>query len=170
MKVRMERLAVSLGVAVALAMGSSGADAATANGDLNVQITIVADCDLVTPATLNFGATQGVLAANVDQETNLLITCTTSTPFNIGLDAGANESTTDDVTTRRLKSGSNFIGYQLYRNPAHSQVWGNTIGTNTFAASGTGVEVQYPVYGRVPPQTTPPIGTYTDLVAVTVTF
>jgi len=47
---------------------------------------------------------------------------------------------------------------------------GNTVSTDTVAATGNGASQSYTVYGRVPAQTTPAPGTYTDTVTVTVTY
>ena len=49
-------------------------------------------------------------------------------------------------------------------------MWGNTVGTNTIAGTGSGGSQSYTVYGRVPPQTTPAAATYTDTITVTVTY
>jgi len=49
-------------------------------------------------------------------------------------------------------------------------VWGNTIGTNTVASTGTGAAQSFTVYGRIPSQTTPAPATYTDTITVTVTY
>jgi spore coat protein U-like protein len=49
-------------------------------------------------------------------------------------------------------------------------VWGTTIGTDTVAGNGNGTSQTLTVYGRVPPQTTPPAAVYNDTVNVTVTY
>jgi spore coat protein U-like protein len=67
-------------------------------------------------------------------------------------------------------NGTNTVGYQLYRDTGRTQVWGTTIGTDTVAGTGNGTSQAITVYGRVPPQTTPPAATYNDTVNVTVTY
>ena len=49
-------------------------------------------------------------------------------------------------------------------------MWGNTVGTDTQAATGTGAAQTYTIYGRIPPQTTPAPATYSDTITVTVTY
>ena len=49
-------------------------------------------------------------------------------------------------------------------------MWGNTVGTDTVSATGSGASQAYTVYGRVPMQTTPAAATYTDTITVTVTY
>jgi len=141
--------------------------AATTTSTFTVSITLAATCTINSASTLNFG-TQGVLSANVDQTSTIQVTCTNTTPYNIGLDAGTGSGAT--VTTRKLTSGGATVNYSLYSDTGRTTVWGTTIGTDTVAATGNGTGQNYTVYGRVPPQTTPAPGTYTDTITVTVTY
>ena len=76
-----------------------------------------------------------------------------------------------NVAARRMQGlGGATVTYSLYRNAAHTQVWGVIIGMNTVPGSGTGLSQNLAVYGRVPPQTTPSAGVYSDTVVVTVTY
>ena len=88
--------------------------------------------------------------------------------YNVGLNAGTGTGAT--VAVRKMTSGANTITYSLYKDAARTTVWGNTFNTDTVAATGTGVAQTYDVYGRVPPQTTPQPGTYTDTIIVTLTY
>ncbi len=67
-------------------------------------------------------------------------------------------------------NGTNTVGYQLYQNAGRTTVWGNTPGTDTVPGTGSGASQTLTVYGRVPPQTTPPAATYNDSVTVTVNY
>ena len=141
--------------------------AATATTTMTVQVSITATCTINSASTLNFG-TQGVLATNVDQTSTLQLTCTNTTPYNIGLDAGTGTGAT--VATRKLTSGANTVNYTLYSNSGRTTVWGNTVSTDTVAGTGNGSGQSYTVYGRIPAQTTPAPGSYTDTITVTVTY
>ncbi len=141
--------------------------AATTTSNFTVQVTIGTTCTINSASALSFGS-QGVLAANVDQTSTLSVQCSNLTPYNIGLDAGTGTGAT--VTNRLMTSGANSVTYTLYSDSGRTTVWGNTVGTNTVATTGTGAAQTYTVYGRVPPQTTPPPGAYTDTVTVTVTY
>lgn len=149
------------------------AQAGTVTANMGVKIVITNACDVTTtaPTNLDFG-THGVLNTAFNESTagGITVACTTGAIYNIGLSAGANPSTAGDVTTRRMINGSSYVGYQLYSNAGRSMVWGNTIGTNTVASTGTGTAQTYQVYGTVPAQATPAAGTYTDTVQVTVTY
>ena len=95
--------------------------------------------------------------------------CTNTTPYNVGLNAGAGPGAT--VTTRRMTSGAGAaVNYQLYRDSARTQIWGDTVSSNTAAGTGNGAVQTLSVYGVVPAQTTPAAGNYTDTVQVTVTY
>ena len=145
----------------------SGAEAATATGSFNVQVTIAATCVVTSATNLHFG-TQGVLAANVDQRSTINVTCTNTTPYNIGLDKGVNGAS---VTTRQMKAaGPALINYSLFRDAGRTMNWGQTIGTDTAAGTGTGLAQSVTAYGRIPPQTTPSPGTYNDTIVVTLTY
>jgi spore coat protein U-like protein len=145
----------------------SGAEAATATGSFNVQVTIAATCVVTSATNLDFG-TQGVLAANVDQTSTINVTCTNTTPYNIGLDKGVNGAS---VTTRQMKAaGPALINYSLFSDAGRTVNWGNTVGTDTVAATGTGSAQPFTVFGRIPPQVSPLAAVYTDTITVTVTY
>ena len=141
--------------------------AATATSTFAVQVAITATCTINSASTLNFG-TVGVLAANVDQSSTIQVTCTNTTPYNIGLDAGTGSGAT--VAVRKLTSGGATVNYSLYSDSGHATVWGNTVSTDTVAATGSGAAQNYTVYGRIPAQTTPAPGNYADTITVTVTY
>ena len=164
--VKFRGYAAALAVLFFIALGSP-LYAATATTTMTVQMTITATCLVNSASTLNFG-TQGVLSANVDQTSTVQVTCTNTTPYNIGLDAGTGTGAT--VAARKLTSGANTVNYTLYSNSTRTTLWGNTVGTDTVAATGNGAAQSYTVYGRVPSQAAPAPGTYTDTITVTVTY
>src|SRR5262245_3118918 len=141
--------------------------AATATSTFQVQVAITATCTINSASTLNFG-TQGVLSANVDQTSTIQVTCTNTTPYNIGLDAGTGSGAT--VAVRKLTSSGNTVNYTLYSDTGRTTVWGNTVSTDTVAGTGNGSAQSYTVYGRIPTQTTPAPGNYADTITVTVTY
>ena len=150
-----------------LIVSAGSSYAATSTSTMTVQMTITATCTVNSASTLNFG-TQGILATNVDQTSTIQVTCTNTTPYNIGLDAGTGSGAT--VAARKMTSGANTVNYTLYSNSTRTTLWGNTVGTDTVAATGNGAAQSYTVYGRVPPQAAPAPGTYTDTITVTVTY
>jgi spore coat protein U-like protein len=154
-------------VAAGLASFASTVHAATTTTTFTVQMIITASCTIVSASTLNFGS-QGVLTANVDQSSTVQVQCTNTTPYNIGLNAGTGAGAT--VAVRKMTSGGATINYSLYTDNGRTTVWGNTVGTDTVSATGSGASQSYTVFGRVPAQTTPAPATYTDTITVTVTY
>jgi spore coat protein U-like protein len=154
--------------AVGLALMGGVAHAASTTSTFGVDVTIVAQCLINSAGTLSFGGSQGVLIANVDQTSTILVQCTNTTTYDIDLDAGTGSGAS--VTTRKLTGGGATINYSLYTNAGRSTVWGNTVSTDTVAATGNGAAQSYTVYGRIPAQTTPAPATYSDTITITVTY
>jgi spore coat protein U-like protein len=157
-----------LSLTVLEVLAGKAALAATATATFNVQIIIASECKVQSTATLNFGS-DGVLDANNDATTTLGIQCTQNTAYTVGLSAGVGSGAT--VAARKMTgSGVPTVTYSLYRDAGRTLVWGTTIGTDTVAGTGNGAVQSVTVYGRVPPQTTPPPDTYVDTITATVTY
>lgn len=154
-------------IAAGLVLVGGGAYAATTTSTFTVDVTIQAQCLINSASTLSFGTT-GVLSANVDQSSTIVVQCTNTTTYDIGLDAGTGSGAS--VTTRKLTNGGATINYSLYTNSGRSTVWGNTVSTDTVSATGNGAAQSYTVYGRIPAQTTPAPNTYSDTITITVTY
>jgi spore coat protein U-like protein len=168
------RMKTGLGVLVGLACVGGPADATTTTAQFGVQLQITAECVINSTATLDFGSS-GVLggaagSTNTDQSSTLQVQCTNTTPYDIGMDAG---QTAGGAVSQRLlfNSGTNStVKYNLYTDAGRSTIWGNTVGTDTVHATGSGASQSYTIYGRVPPQTTPAPATYSDTITVTITY
>ncbi len=140
------------------------AQAATVTANLAVSANVANICT-VTASTLGFGSIGLTPTSDTVAQGDIKVTCTGGAASNITLSPGAN-STLD--TDRKLKSGTNTIGYQLFQDASRTVAWGNTAATGrTFTA--TGVEQTFPVYGRIT-RGTFAAGSYTDTVTITVTY
>ena len=135
----------------------------------DVTLKIIADCTIAANP-LDFGQSQGVLNAAVNVNTTLNVTCTNTTLYNIGLNAGTG---TGSSTSARLMSGTagntSTVAFNLYQ-AAGSTNWGNTQGTDTKSGVGSGVSQTITVYGNVPAQATPQPDTYKSTITATVYF
>lgn len=171
---RLVRLAMLGGSALFAGVSvHSEANAATANGNMTVQLTVAGTCTVNT-ATLDFGST-GLLTSAIDATSTLSVTCSNTTPYAIGLDNGSNFS-----STRRMRQGasSNYIGYALYTDSARTVAWttasSSTACTTTGSCvlgTGDGTAQSITVYGQVPALgTAPSPGSYSDTVTITVTY
>ena len=142
--------------------------AQTATTEFNVQITIVGECRINSAEDLDFGNV-GVISANIDATSDIEVLCTATTPFNLGIDEGDGTGATVDSRLMTGPGGAT-VQYGLFRDAARSLNWGETVGADTQAGTGTGTAQTFTVYGRVPPQPTPEPGTYIDTVTVTLTY
>jgi len=149
-------------VGTCAAIGATNATSVT----FTVTATFPATCS-VASTVHNFGSA-GVLAAARDGTSTVTATCSSTTPYSIGLNGGTTGAT--DPTLRKMSKGAARITYGLYRDAARTQPWGSTIGTDTAGGTGSGVGQAYTVYGRVPAQTTPAAGAYADTIIATVTY
>jgi spore coat protein U-like protein len=144
------------------AIGSSHANSAP----FTVTATNATICS-VSASTLNFGSA-GVLRSAVDATSSIALTCTNAAPYTVSLDGGLSGAT--NPAQRKMSQASEQITYGLYKDSGRTQPWGDSVGTNTAAGTGSGLTQTFTVYGRVPAQNTPSPGTYADTVVVTVSY
>lgn len=142
---------------------------ATASGTLTVTASVASVC-LIANGTLAFGSYDPTSATALTGSTTVTLTCTLGTPYQIGLDAGTGSGAT--TTTRKLTSGGNTLSYQLFRDASRTLNWGNSLGVDTLDAtsSGSSLSNTITVYGRIPAGAAVPTGSYSDSVAITVTY
>ncbi|MGA9671730.1 MAG: spore coat protein U domain-containing protein [Terracidiphilus sp.] len=137
----------------------------TATTSFTVTAVITASCT-ISAGNLSFGT---YARTKLDATSTLTITCTNLAPFNIGLNAGTATGAT--VTTRKMTGpGGALLSYSLFRDSGYSLNWGQTVGTDTLASTGTGAAVQYKVYGQIPASQATTSGTYNDTIIATVTY
>lgn len=163
-------LAMALGVALVPVMSGAAVysnGSKTANFDVTMKI--IADCTIAANP-LDFGQSQGVLSTAVTANTTLNVTCTNTTPYNVGLSAG---SGTGSTTSARVMSGTggntSTVAFNLNQTSGGVN-WGNTQGTDTLSGTGTGALQNLTVYGTVPSQSTPQPDTYKSTITATVYF
>jgi spore coat protein U-like protein len=143
----------------------TGAKSAVSSGS-SYTATINANC-LVSATNLNFGSTSS-LASNVDATSTVTVQCTNSTAYTVALNAGTGTGAT--ITVRKMTSGAHTINYSLYTDSARSILWGNGTTGVTQSGTGSGNQQVYTVFGRIPPQSSPIPGSYSDTITVTVTY
>jgi spore coat protein U-like protein len=120
----------------------------------------------ITATNLAFGAYNQV---QLDATSTLSATCASGASYNIGLNQGGAPGAT--VTTRGMTGpGGLVLKYSLFRDSARTINWGNTVGTDTVAATGTGSAQSFTVYGRIPASQNLGGGVYQDTITATLTF
>ncbi len=105
------KLKVGFAALLLLPFATSSHANTTTTTTFGVQVTFAASCIINSASTLNFGS-PGVLTANTDQTSTIAVQCTNTTPYNIGLDAGAGSGAT--MAARKMTSGSATVTYSLY--------------------------------------------------------
>jgi len=147
------------------AIGGGSGQVSSPSG-FSVRAQAMPSC-VVSGATLDFGPT-GFLGRVTDGQTTLAAVCTNGTAYTVGLNGG--QSNASDPAQRRMRQGKDAVIYGLFLDASRTRPFGDITGSNTFAGTGDGTSQSIPVFGRVPAQPTPPAGTYTDQVIVTLTF
>jgi spore coat protein U-like protein len=154
-----QRLLLSAACALALGVTVPTADAAPlstpVNASFNVTLTVRPECT-ISVAGMHF-TTVGVFTNPQLANTNVSVTCTRGTPFNVGLDGGnVSGSSVNDRTMKGTGTNPDLVHFQLLcQDPQCSATnWGNTQGTDTFSGVGGGTEV-IQVTGTIAPPASP---------------
>ncbi len=146
-------------------LGAPFIRAATATAALAVSATIQATCS-ISAAPMAFGTYTGGVA---NSTSTLSLTCTNTTPYNVGLSAGTGSGATE--STREMTGpGAALLSYALFSDSGRTLIWGNTIGTNTVSGTGNGSAQTLTVYGRVGAGQFLAPGDYTDTITATITY
>lgn len=160
---------ITLIAAASLPVLSGGPAAAdTDQTTFDVTATVIDSCD-VTAQDLDFGDYDPVSGAALDAATTLSVTCTFGADYDVGLSAGLGAGATY-AARKMTNGGTDTLTYALYRDAGRSQIWGETIGSNTVSGTGTGAAQSIDVYGRAPIAQTAPADDYDDTITVTVTY
>ena len=165
-----KRIRVMAAVLAAVMPFTTGAAVYTKSKSATFDVTmrVVADCTIAATG-IDFGQT-GVITAAISGSSNINVTCTNTTPYTVGLNAGTGVGSTG--TTRFLNgTGANAdtVAVNLYRTPG-SGLWGNTQGTDTLDGTGNGNQQILTVYGEIPVQKSPTPDNYKSTITATIYF
>lgn len=157
-------------LATLLVLSAGTTHAATAIGNLSVTATVSGTCTLTT-SPVAFGTYDPAAGTDDTATGTVTVTCTSGTGYTVSLDAGANETTPGDITTRRmLANTSDFLPYQLYQESGHTTAWGDTGGAILTGQTGNGSAQAIDVHGVIVKNQYVAAGSYVDTVVVTVTY
>jgi len=143
----------------------------------SVQLEVINGCLLNNNSanailgTLDFGQVYNLNALKDAVSTSgngtIELRCTPGTTAKITLNAGLYGA---NISNRKMKltTGTATLNYQLYTAAARTTVWDDTIGISVNFANDS--SVSFPIYARIPVQTTPQSGQYSDQVTVTITY
>jgi spore coat protein U-like protein len=143
----------------------SGSKFATVTTSFSVTATVQAACSL-SATNLAFGTYSGSL---INSTSTVSVTCTNTTNYNVGLNGG---TATGATVTNRSMTGpaSSLLAYKLLSNAARTINWGNTVGSDTVAGTGSGATQMLTVYGQLPANQFVQPGSYEDTITATITY
>ena len=124
-----------------------------------------ANCTIST-TSVTFGTYDVFSATPRDANGTVQIDCTPREDVQVTLSLGSSSV----FNPRTLRSGSNILNYNLFRNAGRTQIWGDgSAGTSTF--SGNNIRnTTLTVFGRVPAAQDAAVGNYADTIVATVIF
>jgi len=161
-----------LGAVVALGFASEQAFAQTVTTTFQVSATVNANCIQQAATNIDHGV-YDPLAADDDATGTVTVRCTNGTPYTVALNVGTGGGS---FATRTLSGTGGTLDYNLYRNAARNEVWGDGSGaTYTVPGTGAGLGVpqqqSHPVYSRIPTgQDTAAPGSYNSTIQVSITY
>lgn len=131
---------------------------------------IAAPSCAVSATSLAFGAYDGLAKAKVTTTGTITISCngTGTAGYTITLSPGQS----GNQATRYLTNGSTQLDYQVYADPAYTQVFGDGAGgtaslTGSLDAPATGNST---FYAAIPAGQTPEPGTYSDTLLLQISY
>lgn len=157
---------LALGLIAATALGlDARAATTTKKTTLGITVAVVSNCN-ITGGTIDFGTYTIGQTTDLVGEGGLDYTgCAGATPT-VELDGGRE----GNVSARKMSNGANRLPYQLYADSSRKTIWGTGTaarGPSTLNANGAGTLT---VWGKIAGSQSVPAGTYTDTIAVTMTF
>lgn len=139
--------------------------AATASGSFGVSATVPATC-LAAASSVRFG-TYKAGAANATS--NVSMSCTDSTPYNVSLSAGGARGASA-ASPEMTALGLVWHGFVLASNNRENANPVHEVGTDTVAGTGNGALQAITVRGQIPAGHSVAAGIYPDSITVTVTY
>ncbi|SEP84008.1 outer membrane usher protein [Faunimonas pinastri] len=154
--------------ACACVLSWSAQAATTAQSNLHVHMTVEESCT-VGDADLDFGSVHD-LSSERNAQATIAVNCANTGAYTIALDPGQGAGAA--VTQRYMKlggtDGAHQVSYGLFSDASRSAVWGDGTGSSQMM-SGAGTS-SFTVYGQVPAQSLPALGSYSDTVTISVAY
>lgn len=141
---------------------------------INVQAVVKPACKFSVTKNINFGVYSSI-NSSITASGELSVQCNLNTSYQIGLDAGNSKDISDRrmnlLTSANTYDSTNQIGYNLYFAGTNT-IWGNTKDVDTYKGVATSkeevVKIDAKLNTTVNPR--PIVGTYQDVIIVTLTY
>ncbi|QXR21068.1 spore coat U domain-containing protein (plasmid) [Acinetobacter variabilis] len=138
--------------------GQTNASTKAADATFQVKIEVVSTC-AISATDIDFGPVNSGITAT-DKTGNLNVTCTSQTPYSVGLSSSGKMTHTTDSTSS--------IAYKLFKASSDTAEWDND--NNQYSATGSGIVQTIPVVAKLSGSTNVRAGNYADTVTATVTY
>jgi spore coat protein U-like protein len=129
----------------------------------------------INAGTLMFGAYDPFDPTPTESVANLTVTCHRQSANNfvfVTISGGGANS----FNPRQMRSGSKVLAYNVFHDAGHTLIWGDSR-TGSFSGKdianftgGNPATATVPVFGRIAPLQNAAVGTYSDVLQVTVQF
>ncbi|WP_207863979.1 spore coat protein U domain-containing protein [Pseudomonas sp. 58(2021)] len=172
------RIGLSL---LGLTLASSVNAATTVTGQITSSLILISSCQVngsggstgLNFGALNFGTANSLFTTATGQVLGggggaLSILCSAGTTPTVKVRAGAHDGQSPGGSRALYDGVANYVPYDLYTDAGHSQLLAID-GVISLAAS-TGVAQTVNIYGQAVGKAGLPAGTYTDTIAVELTF
>lgn len=147
-------------------------DGPTWSTAVNIDVTVPEQCEMTTPATLDFGRPEDLLS-DVLSSSSIIVTCNNNdAKFHAYIDAGSNPD--GDQRHMKLAGGTDLLPYELYSDAARQTPFAQAASADPenagdYVRSMAGRTVD--IFGKMPAQAgSPKAGIYTDTVNVYVEY
>ena len=121
-------------------------------------------CSVITQ-NINFGSYDVFNNSSKESAGNIIVSCDSFANYTISLSTGGGT-----FFNRVLKFGGYLLNYNLYIDPARSNIWGDGSAGTLTVSSVTLTTSNHVVYGRIPARQNAFPGNYMDNVNVTISF
>jgi spore coat protein U-like protein len=178
MHMLVSRIGLSL---LGLTLGASAQAATTVTGQITSSLILTSSCQVngasgssnLNFGALNFGTTNSLFTAATGQVLGggggaLSILCSSGTTPSVKVRAGANDGKSPGGSRALFDGVGNYVPYDLYTDAGHSQLLAIDGVINLSASTGVAQTVN--IYGQAMGKAGLPAGTYTDTIAVELTF
>lgn len=123
-----------------------------------------ANC-LVSAQGVSFGAYDSLVSGATESTGLVEISCSAQTSYQISLSSGSGI-----FTERKMTNGAHTLIYNLYTDPSYSFIWGDGSGLTNTVSGATATTQLHDIFGRIPARQDVAVGTYADVIMVTVVF
>ncbi|WP_247256211.1 Csu type fimbrial protein [Pseudomonas moorei] len=178
MHMLVSRIGLSL---LGLALASGAQAATTVTGQITSSLILTSSCQVngsggstgLNFGALNFGTTNSLFTSATGQVLGggggaLSILCSSGTTPSVKVRAGAHDGQSPGGSRALYDGVANYVPYDLYTDAGHSQLLAIDGVINLSASTGVAQTVN--IYGQAVGKAGLPAGTYTDTIAVELTF